>query len=133
MNEPLNSLTSMGTTWSACNTNMAFSEVIAGSHILGLLRKLKMPLVTTLHTVLREPDSNQRAVLEEIAHLSDRLIVMSEHAALFCAMCMTCRAKKSMSFPWRAGPSVHGSQLLQGPVWYRGQIRLAYLRPAVSE
>ncbi len=54
---------------------------VAGSHILTLLRKLKMPLVTTLHTVLREPDSDQRAVLEEIAQLSDRLIVMSEHAA----------------------------------------------------
>src|SRR5271169_6615349 len=54
---------------------------IAGSHILALLRKLKMPLVTTLHTVLREPDSNQRAVLDEIAQLSDRLIVMSEQAA----------------------------------------------------
>ncbi len=53
----------------------------AGSHILALLRKLRMPLVTTLHTVLREPDWNQRAVLEEIAQLSDRLIVMSEHAA----------------------------------------------------
>ncbi|MGC1782210.1 MAG: glycosyltransferase family 4 protein [Acidobacteriaceae bacterium] len=53
----------------------------AGSHILALLRKLKMPLVTTLHTVLRDPDSNQRAVLDEIGHLSDRLIVMSEHAA----------------------------------------------------
>ncbi len=54
---------------------------IAGSHILALLRKLKMPLVTTLHTVLREPDPNQRAVLDEIGYLSDRLIVMSEHAA----------------------------------------------------
>jgi glycosyltransferase involved in cell wall biosynthesis len=54
---------------------------IAGSHILVLLRKLKMPLVTTLHTVLREPDAHQRAVLDEIARLSDRLIVMSEHAA----------------------------------------------------
>lgn len=54
---------------------------VAGSHILALLRKLKMPLVTTLHTVLREPDSNQRSVLDEIGHLSDRLIVMSEHAA----------------------------------------------------
>jgi Glycosyltransferase Family 4 len=50
-----------------------------------LLRKLKMPLVTTLHTVLREPDPDQHAVLEEIAHLSDRLIVMSEHAA--CLLC----------------------------------------------
>jgi glycosyltransferase involved in cell wall biosynthesis len=54
---------------------------IAGSHILTLLRKLKMPLVTTLHTVLRERDSKQRVVLDEISHLSDRLVVMSEHAA----------------------------------------------------
>lgn len=53
----------------------------AGSHILTLLRRLKMPLVTTFHTVLREPDPNQRAVLEEIAHLSDRMVVMSELAA----------------------------------------------------
>ena len=53
----------------------------AGRHIISLLRKLKMPLVTTLHTVLREPDVNQRAVLEEIGRLSDRLVVMSELAA----------------------------------------------------
>jgi glycosyltransferase involved in cell wall biosynthesis len=56
---------------------------IAGRHILTLLRKLKMPVVTTLHTVLRDPDPNQRMVLEEIARLSDRLVVMSEQAALF--------------------------------------------------
>jgi glycosyltransferase involved in cell wall biosynthesis len=53
----------------------------AGVYILTLLRKLKMPLVTTLHTVLREPETHQRAVLEEIAELSDRLVVMSELAA----------------------------------------------------
>jgi glycosyltransferase involved in cell wall biosynthesis len=53
----------------------------AGRYILALLRRLNMPLVTTLHTVLREPDANQRIVLEEIAQLSDRLIVMSELAA----------------------------------------------------
>src|SRR6202050_2238762 len=53
----------------------------AGRYILALLRKLKMPLVTTLHTVLREPDANQRIMLEEIAQLSDRMIVMSELAA----------------------------------------------------
>jgi len=53
----------------------------SGSHILTLLRKLKMPLVTTLHTVLRDPDRDQRAVLEEIVWLSDRLVVMTELAA----------------------------------------------------
>jgi glycosyltransferase involved in cell wall biosynthesis len=53
----------------------------AGRHILTLLRRLKMPLVTTLHTVLREPDMHQRMVLEEIAQLSDRMVVMSALAA----------------------------------------------------
>ena len=53
----------------------------AGSHILQLLRGLKMPLVTTLHTVLREPNPDQFAVMEEIAELSDRLIVMSQLSA----------------------------------------------------
>ena len=55
----------------------------AGSHILHLLRGLKMPVVTTLHTVLREPDPNQRMVMGEIAELSDRLIVMSELSSQF--------------------------------------------------
>ena len=53
----------------------------AGRHILTLLRKLKMPIVTTLHTVLREPDANQKMVLDEIARLSDRMVVMSDLAA----------------------------------------------------
>ncbi|HVC48058.1 MAG TPA: glycosyltransferase family 4 protein [Terracidiphilus sp.] len=53
----------------------------AGRLILTLLRRLRMPLVTTLHTVLSEPDTDQRAVLEEIAGLSDRLVVMSNLAA----------------------------------------------------
>jgi glycosyltransferase involved in cell wall biosynthesis len=53
----------------------------AGRYILALLRRLKMPLVTTLHTVLREPDPDQRSVLEEIAQISDRMVVMSELAA----------------------------------------------------
>ena len=55
----------------------------AGSHILHLLRGLKMPVVTTLHTVLREPDPNQLMVMEEIADLSDRLIVMSQLSSQF--------------------------------------------------
>src|SRR5258708_32511997 len=39
----------------------------AGAHILELLRNLQMPVVTTLHTVLREPNPDQRAVMEAIA------------------------------------------------------------------
>src|ERR1700688_4534305 len=55
----------------------------AGSHILQLLRGLKMPLVTTLHTVLREPNPDQLMVMEEILELSDRLIVMSQLSSQF--------------------------------------------------
>jgi len=55
----------------------------AGSYILALLRRLKMPVITTLHTVLREPNPDQRRVMEEIAALSDRLIVMSELSSQF--------------------------------------------------
>jgi len=53
----------------------------AGAHILELLRRLNMPFVTTLHTVLRDPDPDQRAVMDEIATLSDRLIVMSQQSS----------------------------------------------------
>jgi glycosyltransferase involved in cell wall biosynthesis len=55
----------------------------AGSHILHLLRGLKMPVVTTLHTVLREPNPDQMLVMQEIADLSDRLIVMSQLSSQF--------------------------------------------------
>lgn len=50
----------------------------AGSYILHMLRELRMPVVTTLHTVLKEPDAAQMKVLKEIARLSSRLVVMSE-------------------------------------------------------
>jgi len=55
----------------------------AGSHVLRLLHRLKMPVVTTLHTILREPDYDQLVVMQEIAARSDRLIVMSEHSSQF--------------------------------------------------
>ena len=56
---------------------------VAGSHILGLLRDLRMPVVTTFHTVLREPDVDQRRVLKELAALSARVVVMTERARTF--------------------------------------------------
>ena len=36
----------------------------AGAHVLALLRELRMPIVTTLHTVLSAPNPAQRAVIE---------------------------------------------------------------------
>jgi glycosyltransferase involved in cell wall biosynthesis len=53
----------------------------AGAHLLALLRELRMPIVTTLHTVLSAPDAAQRAVLDEVARLSERVVVMSTSGA----------------------------------------------------
>ncbi len=55
----------------------------AGSHILALLRDLRMPIVATLHTVLREPDAQQHEVMVQLGQLADRLVVMSELARTF--------------------------------------------------
>jgi glycosyltransferase involved in cell wall biosynthesis len=49
----------------------------AGEHILSLLCELDKPVVTTLHTVLREPNPEQYRVMSELARRSDRLVVMS--------------------------------------------------------
>ncbi|HET9913075.1 MAG TPA: glycosyltransferase family 4 protein, partial [Anaerolineales bacterium] len=51
-----------------------------GKNILTLLRNVNAPVVTTLHTVLQKPDPEQREVLREVARLSNRLVVMSEHS-----------------------------------------------------
>ncbi len=52
-----------------------------GSHLLTLLRELRMPIVTTLHTIVREPTIVQRRAMDELTALSERIIVMSEHGA----------------------------------------------------
>jgi glycosyltransferase involved in cell wall biosynthesis len=53
----------------------------AGSHLLALLKELRMPVVTTLHTILSEPNPAQRKVMNEISRRSDRLIVMADKGA----------------------------------------------------
>jgi glycosyltransferase involved in cell wall biosynthesis len=53
----------------------------AGEHILTLLRRLQMPVVTTLHTVLKSPNPDQKRVLDEIIRISSAVIVMSETGA----------------------------------------------------
>ena len=53
----------------------------SGGHITELLKRLRMPVVTTLHTVLREPNLDQRVVMHKIAARSERLVVMSQFSA----------------------------------------------------
>src|SRR5271156_3980582 len=53
----------------------------AGSHLLAFLREVRAPVVTTLHTVLREPNKDQRMVMQQLDLLSDRFIVMAERGS----------------------------------------------------
>jgi glycosyltransferase involved in cell wall biosynthesis len=55
----------------------------AGSHLLTLLGNLRMPVVTTLHTVLKNPAPEYRDVMCKLADLSDKLVVMSHKACDF--------------------------------------------------
>ena len=50
----------------------------AGRHVLGFLRELKAPVVTTLHTILREPNPDERRVMDELINDSTRLITMNQ-------------------------------------------------------
>jgi len=54
-----------------------------GSFIIELLRDLKIPVVTTLHTILNDPPPQERHILMQLAEFSDRLVVMSERSVEF--------------------------------------------------
>jgi glycosyltransferase involved in cell wall biosynthesis len=55
----------------------------AGGHILALLRDLRVPIVSTLHTVLESPNEDQCRVLQKLCELSNRIVVMSERSRRF--------------------------------------------------
>lgn len=55
----------------------------AGSHIVELLSRLDMPIVTTLHTILPNPNPGQRDVMSRIIERSSKLVVMSEKGREF--------------------------------------------------
>ena len=50
----------------------------AGGHVMALLSRLTMPIVTTFHTVLAEPTAGQRSVIDRIADASSTVVVMAE-------------------------------------------------------
>ena len=53
----------------------------AGSYINTLLRRARIPTVTTLHTVLENPEPEQKRVFEELVDCSSKLVVMTEKGA----------------------------------------------------
>ena len=55
----------------------------SGLFILALLNELKIPVITTLHTVLKTPSYHERHIIKKIGELSQKVIVMSDLAVKF--------------------------------------------------
>lgn len=55
----------------------------AGGHLYDLLRRLRMPVVATLHTVLKDPKPEYRDSFTELAKHCDRFVVMADRAYEF--------------------------------------------------
>ena len=51
-----------------------------GENLLGLLRNLRMPVVTTMHTVLTDPSPQMLKITQALLDHSDRVIVMADGA-----------------------------------------------------
>ncbi len=102
----------------------------SGSHILRLLQHLKMPVVTTLHTVLREPDLDQLIIMQEIAARSDRLIVMSEHSSRFLQDVFGVPGEKKESDQFMASLTCPLRSRLFTKLRIRSKERLYYSRSA---
>jgi glycosyltransferase involved in cell wall biosynthesis len=54
-----------------------------GVYILPLLHRLEIPLVVTLHTIIKTPSYNEKAVLVEICKMANKIVVMSHKAIEF--------------------------------------------------
>ncbi|MGI8603487.1 MAG: glycosyltransferase [Verrucomicrobiales bacterium] len=70
-----------------------------GSHVLALLRAVRMPVVTTLHTILKEPSVDQRRVFNELMKLSSRVVVMAQKGVVFLREVYKVRAEKIALIP----------------------------------
>lgn len=71
----------------------------AGSHLLWLLRRLRIPVVTTLHTVLAEPTTDQKRVLSAVIEASSRIVVMAEKGRQFLCHIYGAPAEKIVVVP----------------------------------
>lgn len=55
----------------------------SGIYILPLLNRLEKPLISVLHTILKDPSYVQRIIIREIAEQSSKIVVMSNRAVEF--------------------------------------------------
>ena len=54
-----------------------------GVYILSLLHRLEIPMIVTIHTIIKAPSYNEKAILMEICRMANKIVVMSHKAIEF--------------------------------------------------
>lgn len=80
-----------------------------GVYILPLLHRLEIPLIVTLHTILKAPSYNEKAVLQEICKMAQKVVVMSHKAIEFLISIYKVPESKIV-FIEHGVPDIHFSQ-----------------------
>jgi len=80
-----------------------------GIYILPLLHRLEIPLIVTLHTIVKEPSYNEKAVLQEICKMASKIVVMSHKAIHFLTTIYNVD-KKKIAFIEHGVPDIHYDQ-----------------------
>ncbi len=83
----------------------------SGVYILPLLHRVKPPLIVTLHTILKAPSYNEKAILKEICKMADKVVVMSHKAIDFLTQVYDIPRKK-IEFIEHGVPNIHFDHIL---------------------
>lgn len=82
----------------------------SGVYILPLLHRLEIPLIVTLHTVLKEPSYTEKAVLKEVCKIATKIVVMSHKAIEFLTSIYEVPADK-VAYIEHGVPDIHLDEL----------------------
>jgi glycosyltransferase involved in cell wall biosynthesis len=85
-----------------------------GEEVLGFLSDLEIPAIVTLHTVLTQPSSRQRSILELVAGFAERVVVMSDTACRRLVGGYDVDPAVVRIIPHGAGPGLGGPSLVCG-------------------
>ncbi len=66
----------------------------SGIYILPLLHRLEIPFIVTLHTVVKDPSYNEKAVIQEICKMANKIVLMSNKAIEFLTIIYNIQKEK---------------------------------------
>ena len=97
----------------------------AGEYVLEFVRRLRKPLVTTFHTVFEKPEEPYRSIQEEIAHRSDRIVVMNREAVRLLERSFRVSPAKIVFIPHgTSAPDARGREAARKSLGWDGRLVL---------